>query len=74
METNPELVRAKAYDIVINGDEMGGEASVSVISAASRTQGPRFCQEEAQDSLVSSWRPSSMVHLPMEVLPMALIG
>ena len=24
LETNPELVRAKAYDIVINGDEMGG--------------------------------------------------
>ncbi|NLN14994.1 MAG: aspartate--tRNA ligase [Tissierellia bacterium] len=24
IETNPELVRAKAYDIVINGDEMGG--------------------------------------------------
>lgn len=24
LETNPEKVRAKAYDIVINGDEMGG--------------------------------------------------
>ncbi len=24
LETNPEAVRAKAYDIVINGDEMGG--------------------------------------------------
>lgn len=24
LETKPELVRAKAYDIVINGDEMGG--------------------------------------------------
>ncbi len=24
LETNPELVRSKAYDIVINGDEMGG--------------------------------------------------
>ncbi len=24
LETNPEVVRARAYDIVINGDEMGG--------------------------------------------------
>lgn len=51
LETNPELVRAKAYDIVINGDEMGG-GSIRINN--SNLQGRMFkalgfSEEEARD-------------------------
>lgn len=51
LETNPDKVRAKAYDLVINGDEMGG-GSIRINN--SRLQSRMFkalglSEEEAQD-------------------------
>ena len=51
LESNPEVVRAKAYDIVINGDEMGG-GSIRINN--SQLQGKMFkalgfSEEEARD-------------------------
>ena len=51
LESNPQLVRAKAYDIVINGDEMGG-GSIRINN--STLQGRMFkalgfSEEEARD-------------------------
>ena len=51
LESNPEMVRAKAYDIVINGDEMGG-GSIRINN--SELQGKMFkalgfSEEEARD-------------------------
>ncbi|MFY9284978.1 MAG: aspartate--tRNA ligase [Tissierellaceae bacterium] len=51
LETNPELVRAKAYDIVINGDEMGG-GSIRISNSQLQSRMFKalgFSQEEAQD-------------------------
>lgn len=51
LETNPEQVRAKAYDIVINGDEMGGGSIRINNSNLQRTmfKALGFTDEEAYD-------------------------
>ncbi len=51
LETNPDKVRAKAYDIVINGDEMGG-GSIRISNSELQSkmfQALGFSPEEAQD-------------------------
>lgn len=51
LESNPEAVRAKAYDIVINGDEMGG-GSIRINNSDLQSRMFKalgFSEEEAQD-------------------------
>jgi aspartyl-tRNA synthetase len=51
LESNPEKVRAKAYDIVINGDEMGG-GSIRISNSELQSnmfKALGFTEEEAND-------------------------
>nr|WP_300005732.1 aspartate--tRNA ligase [Tissierella sp.] len=51
LDTNPEAARAKAYDIVINGDEMGG-GSIRINNSELQSKMFKalgFTEEEAQD-------------------------
>lgn len=51
LESNPEIVRARAYDIVINGDEMGG-GSIRINNSDLQSRMFKalgFSEEEAQD-------------------------
>ena len=51
LETSPELVRAKAYDIVINGDEIGG-GSIRINNSDLQSRMFKalgFSEEEAKD-------------------------
>ncbi|RVU55260.1 aspartate--tRNA ligase [Anaerosphaera multitolerans] len=51
LETQPEIVRAKAYDIVINGDEMGG-GSIRINNPAIQNRMFKalgFSEEEAEE-------------------------
>lgn len=51
LESNPEKVRAKAYDIVINGDEMGG-GSIRISNSELQSKMFKalgFTEEEAND-------------------------
>ena len=51
LESNPEAARAKAYDIVINGDEMGG-GSIRINNSDLQSRMFKalgFSEEEAQD-------------------------
>lgn len=51
LESNPEKVRAKAYDIVINGDEMGG-GSIRISNSELQSKMFKalgFSKEEAED-------------------------
>ena len=72
--TAPEKVRARAYDIVLNGTELGG-GSVRIHQddiQETMLKAIGFTEEGHMNSLASCWMHSNMVYLHMQGLLMGL--
>ena len=63
IDTDPGAVRAKAYDIVLNGTELGGDPSVS-IRMISRRRCSKFLASQKREQESSS--ASCLTHLSTE--------
>lgn len=74
METDPARVRSKAYDIVLNGTEIGG-GSIRIHSTELQKRMFKalgFTEERAQDRFGFCLRPSNTEHHRMAELHMGL--
>ena len=72
IDTDPGRVRAKAYDIVLNGTEIGG-GSIRMIFRRRCLKPLVLLRKEHMNSLVSFWMLSNMVFRLMQAWPMVLI-